>query len=294
MAAMVYNGMLKRSSTNALIFSLCTSDLLLGSSMVAWKFEHLASIYKWAETETLAVVSYVAVASMAAGYFSSGTHIILIGLDRLLATAMPLRYKVYMNADTCQKFLPIVWVLHLLGTYVPIGYKAWGLAQKDVYVVINYSQDSFPDVYNLYFLVPFATLSLCTCATVYSAVIIVYLRAQHRIQNSRGHQTQKVTKMILKVVAVNIAFNGPIIACSSLPTPDASVWPHFTFYHVAFELAFFFMVIPTFCNNFIYASHLPEFKEAHKKLFHWQSRPSSVVPSQDTSSVKLQLSKNHK
>lgn len=271
MLAMIQGRLLDRSATYQLIFSLCMSDLLLGLGNLLWKYHGLVSQPQPPE------LSWIAALLTMLGFLSSTINILLIGIDRTLAAAASVRYKGLVTLRVSRMVLLSTWGISLVINALPIGLKLWhNNFEHGQLSPVFHIQEPYPSAFVTYFLLPLVFwMVACTCL-LYAYVLSSYLLA--RVPSSGSGGRQRVTRMILMVVAFSVSFNVPLVVVGSKWHPEEVASS--TLRQLIFESSCFLSVIPTFCNNFLYASHLKDFRQAHQILFRCRKFSNHIVPFQ--------------
>lgn len=282
--SMLVSGALKKTATNILIFSLCCSDFAMGFAMALSKIRHVISLKNHMDSNSVAVLSWIAATLICIGYFSSLIIVLLIGVDRALATAMPAHHRNIMTIKRSMYMFFSLWLVIAVMVFSPLAIRLEQIKNTDKLPVLTYPTEIFPMNFTMKFTTPFILSCLVGSTLLYGVVVIAFLRVQKRLHiksSSKEKRSQRMTKMILIVVCFLYIFNGPIIVLGALKVPIPTYDPSkINLHHMMYEFAALLTVFPTFCNNFMYAWHLEDFRRGHMKLFGCHR--NSVGPTSST------------
>ncbi|ELT91560.1 hypothetical protein CAPTEDRAFT_198410 [Capitella teleta] len=285
--AMFYYKMLKKTATNLFIVSLCGSDSFLGLGAFLLKISHCMFLLD-VTTPSVKVCSWFAGVLICIAFFASLLNVILIGVDRALATVVPLKHRTLMTVNRSMLVLAIMWVFISFLTFVPLTLKLWGTHSPSDLSVIIYPTEIFPPNYTLHFTTPYIMTCIAGSAILYGSVVFFYFKAAKRMKKqstAKEKRGQQMTRMVIIIVVIIVVFNSPIVVLGAMPPPDAQATPaEYGVHHFIYELCHFCMIVPTFINNFIYAWHLEEFRRAYIKLLRC-GHVSAVNPTIPTSTT---------
>lgn len=267
--SMALYGSPMKNPSHIFILSLCLADYTQGLSMLLAKAQQLMILTQPGKTRTIAVLSWVSSPLVILAFFASLFNILVIGVDRLLATVFPLRYKSLMTVPRSLGITLFVWTFVLLMIFIPFSLSASRVDSFEKLPILVYPNEILPLDFIIHFSTPLILASYLVISIIYGAVVIAYSRAFRRIRpkNSIKDKSRNVTKMILIIICMLFFFNGPATVLGGLPYPDPQSFPHhISLHHFLIEFSYLLMLIPTFCNNFIYAWHLQDFRTSAMKL----------------------------
>ncbi|ELT95118.1 hypothetical protein CAPTEDRAFT_203008 [Capitella teleta] len=255
---------LRNKVTNILIGNLCACGVLLSSMPLMGAFK----------TNTLEESFGLAV-SVAALYMSL-LIILLIGVDRMIAVADPIGYKIRMTQKKAGLALVIMWIscfVFFMGSIIPTRYGS------NMYSV-------FPLNVHRFFILPASYLLIITVVVIYLGIIIEFRRQSKRTRLQFSGQflpairrSRYLTKMTLFILITFLAnwLPSAVVMSQDRPAED-SLEEDFAKYHLAKLITNSFLHASSFTNCLVYAFTNPEYRKAYKDLLcckGFQVNPSS-------------------
>ena len=278
-AAIMKLGLASKTATNLFIASLCCADM---ACAVSFLFHELQTVLSQAGIQGLqvATISWLATGLGAIVFLVSLANVLLIGIDRAFATLRPLTYRYHMSKRRAFGLLAVTWTLMALVTTVPICYKYASIGREGRESIILIATDLFPEGYYQYVITPLTYTALLTNIVIYGRVFVAYMRTMKKVQtetleSSNNVKARRITKMTIIVLGVLLVCWTPIGILGSLKVPDpVKNNSLFHLYQVAYDLSLVLLLIPAFCNNFIYAWHQKDYRKAYAEILHCLDDPA--------------------
>ena len=194
-----------RTSTNCLIMNLAICDLLITAFQTPLFIKNLHTGYSWFEGTLGTIICKVTAFGISLLVYCSVLNMVAIALDRFLAVARPLKYR--LASEWLVKIgIPVVWLSSCL------------LSINSVLVakLQNYSEDRAPDCIKSEHSSPEEYISVSCIAGSFVVLIVLYSIICHRLcrrnipgevsNNQQALAIRTARKVTLLMISVVIVF----------------------------------------------------------------------------------------
>lgn len=263
----------KKSPAHILITSLSFADFLCGfSGMMTYIFRLLrphVSIYVWNTGLWInAGLLYLMFAA------SLGTTV-LIGLDRFVATTLPMKYKFIVTQRVTCVCLLLMWLFMIVISEAPLMYRStefdWS---KETLFLVNF-QLYQPSGYSEKVYGPFLCMMMVIICILYSGMFFSYKKMQRRIHSAISQESQnsgKLTKIFITIVTIMMICWTPVVYFILNPPSLVKMSDYTSLESDLFRVAFLLVTVPSYANNFVYAFQHRDYRTAYLNLLKRQQR----------------------
>ena len=272
---------IRRSPSNHLVLSLAVADFMIGATICffsGWWYFHFAvyreDLFNLAQT------------NVGLGQFElvdiSTTSLLALGIDRLIAIKVPLRYSYTVTKQRVRIVVVFTWLY-----FVGLAAIFWNFSLKG-----TIKQDF---IFNCHNVVAFLGL------VINCGIVIHALRKQSNAMKHLGEcstalrniveREKKVTKETIMITLVFIACFVPFFISQLLEYFCAICWTNFPEVLIVYRnVALLIVLINSMANPYIYAYRLPKYLEAFKhlgkKLLCCKSN-ANVAPTENANRVRV-------
>lgn len=260
---MVKFKLLQKSAANVFIAGLCTLDFQQGITFFFSRIQMFLLLYT--DPKVANLMGRLSFGFSAFNFIASTGTVLMIGIDRVVAMLLPMKYKQWATAKNLVSVMLSIWmgILMLILTPVVVKYLSLSEDEKNHKFGIR---DAYLSNYAAYVTTPLLMFNVICIAICYAIVIIVYIRASRRIKvksTMADKHTNKLTKMIISIVVVSFTCWMPVIIMYPLSPPDPLKEPQkFHLVCLVTEYSIILMLVPTFLNNIIYGWFQSNFRNA--------------------------------
>ncbi|ELT95119.1 hypothetical protein CAPTEDRAFT_203009 [Capitella teleta] len=257
---------LRSKVTNILIGNMCVCGVLLAITGTVVLMNYTVNV-------TL-MDSVVGAASITTLYMSL-LIILLIGVDRMIAVADPIGYKIRMTQKKAGLALVIMWVIctgFCMGVVTPTLYET------------NMCR-FFPETVYKSFVLPLTVIITTAVVAIYVGILVEFLRQRKRAKLQFSGQflpairrSRYLTKMTLFILIVFLATWLPYMTVTLRgPPAEGSSEVAFRTYRWIDHITHGLLHASSFTNCLVYAFTNPEYRKAYRDLLG--CKKSQVNPS---------------
>jgi hypothetical protein len=264
-AALIKYRMVRKSRAYLLILQQSFVDVFLGAFHV---LRHSSLLLWWYEKSPPVSIplSWIAAAGSCMLFVVTLNTTFMIGVDRAIATLVPLSYKRIMTVRSTVLVLVLSWVAILLCNVVAMGTKITNVLRDGPLLFLVIPTQIFPDNYTTYFAGPLLLFGLASNAVLYGLVWGAYKRATVRAKAKGEMATRRITRTCVVTVSLMLLCWLPITVIGCVDPPFGNQ-KHMDIFRLTYDLSIVALMLPPYLNNILYAVYQKDFRSAYIDLF---------------------------